>query len=38
MLRPDQRTHVPFVNMMRGEAAAVFEAYSRLPEQDKAKY
>jgi hypothetical protein len=29
---------VPFVNMMRDKAAAVFEAYSRMPEEEKAKY
>lgn len=38
VLPPEQRTHVPFVHMMRDEAAAVFERYSRLPEADKAKY
>jgi tRNA(Arg) A34 adenosine deaminase TadA len=38
VLPPEQRTHVPFVNMMRDKAAAVFEAYSRMPEEEKAKY
>jgi tRNA(Arg) A34 adenosine deaminase TadA len=38
MLPPAQRRGVPFVNMMREEAAAVFKRYSKLPAEEKAKY
>jgi len=38
VLPAEQRTHVPFIGLMRDEAAAVFEQYSRLPEDEKAKY
>jgi hypothetical protein len=37
MLPPAQRRGVPFVNMMREEAAAVFEKHSKLPAEEKAK-
>lgn len=38
MLPPDQRANVPFINLMRKEAAAVFKQYSELPAQEKRCY
>lgn len=38
VLPPEERTRLPFVPLMRDEAAAVFERYSKMPEQDKARY
>jgi hypothetical protein len=38
VLPPEQRMQLPFVNLLRSEAAAVFEQYSKLPEAQKARY